>query len=96
MAFAQVINSGNFIEVITNFYAPYTDTKEIYMQKTCITYISLSNQETYIEIGLNTGRKYQFTSQYPPADNNLMVIESVDGVAPIDNDDLLHKIKALL
>lgn len=96
MAFLQIINDANFLEFITNDYAPFTDTKEAYVRKSNIDYITLSADETYIELGFNSGRKYQFTYQYPPISNNVLVVDSVDGIAPTNNDDLLHKIKNLI
>lgn len=96
MAFLQIINDTNFIEVITNDYAPYVDTHELYILKTQISYISLSANQDYVELGLTTGKKYQFTYSYPPSSPNLLVVDSVDGIAAIDNDDLLHKIKDLV
>lgn len=97
MANLVVTFENNYVKVLTNDYSTVLKNGRIHINKSDIEMVEMENASAAIIINLHTKKYSQWRVSYSPINDDLVfVIDSIDGVAPVDNADLMDMIMTKL
>lgn len=96
MANLVITSTTKTIEVAFNNFAVPTGRKFAAFRKSFFAGVDLQHDEECVWLYLDNRDKYTATFQYDVDHPTFLIIDSVDGVVPTDNQDLYNKLKALL
>jgi len=90
----NVIITSNANNIIINYgdYAAALNKKTCAWRKSHIMYV-LSRDDEYVEVGVSERPNWLFSYEARPSS---LIVDTVGGVVPTDNDDLFIKLSALL
>ena len=97
MANLVVTFENNYIKVLTNDYSTFLKNGRIDINKNDIEMIEMQNMDSAIIINLKTKKYSQWRVSFSAINDDVVfVIDSIDGVAPVDNSDLMDMLMTKL
>lgn len=97
MANLVVTFENKFVKVLTNDYSTVLKNGRIHINLTDVEMVEMENAASAIVINLQTKKYSQWRVSYSPInDDNVFVIDSIDGVTPTDNSHLMDMIMTKL
>lgn len=97
MANLVITFENKYVKVLTNDYSTVIKNGRIHINKNDVEMAEMENSASAIIINLQT-KKYSYwrVSYSPINEDNVFVIDSIDGVVPTDNSHLMDMIMTKL
>jgi hypothetical protein len=94
MAYIQVTSNTDGISFDVGIYASVLGFSKFFRTKNSVQTVALRSD--WIEYTTNDGKQTQIKHTLDLANQNILVVESVNGVAPTSLNDLYDKLLAIL